>query len=69
MGIYKKPSKVRVYQAIERARQLRRKWEHLAYRHIERGFNVVADDMARMALEKRMDVIFMNGEVPHDAPA
>ena len=68
VGIYKKPSKVRVYQAIERAKELRRKWNHIAYRHIERGFNAVPDDMARRALAIRADVIYMPGQVPDDAP-
>ncbi len=68
VGIYKKPSKVRVYQAIERAKELRRKWSHIAYRHIERGINAVPDGMARRALASRADGIYMPGQVPDDAP-
>ena len=47
---------------------MRRGWKHIAYRHIERGFNAVPDDMARRALAIRADVIFMPGPVPSDAP-
>ena len=33
----------------------------VAYRHVTRDANVVADDMARCALEEQEDIIFWNG--------
>lgn len=41
----------------------------VAYRHVTRDANVVADDMARRALEAKEDVVYWSGEVPVDAPA
>jgi len=41
----------------------------VAYRHVTRGVNVVADDMARRALEVKGEVVFWAGAVPADAPA
>lgn len=40
----------------------------VAYRHVTRDANVVADDMARRALEARADVVYWAGEVPEGAP-
>lgn len=70
LGIYKKPSKIRVYDAIQKVRTLKRKWKHVAYRHLARELNTVADDMARRALAEGKNVVFWGGEkVPEDAPA
>jgi ribonuclease HI len=52
LGIYKKPSKIRVYDAIQKVKALKRKWKHTSYRHLARDLNKVADDMARRALAK-----------------
>ena len=40
----------------------------VAYRHITREANCVADDMACRALTAKGDVTYMQGEVPADAP-
>ena len=40
----------------------------MAYRHVTREANCVADDMARRALTAKGDVMYMRGEVPADAP-
>ena len=66
---FKKPSKVRIYEAINRARELKRKWRDVAFRHTPRGFNVVADDMGRRAREAQADVVFWDAALPPDAPA
>lgn len=50
MGIYKKPSKAKMYEAIQLAKRLKREWKDVAYRHIPRNLNTVPDDMARRAL-------------------
>ena len=41
----------------------------VAYRHVTRDANIVADDMARRALDAKQDVVFWRGDVPRDAPA
>ena len=68
-GIYKKPSKIRVYDAIQKVRALKRRWKHTAYRHLERELNQVADDMARRALAVKTSVVFYGGKVPEGAPS
>jgi hypothetical protein len=40
----------------------------VAYRHITRDANTVADDMARRALEAKTDIVYWDGQVPDDAP-
>ena len=40
----------------------------VAYRHVTRDANTVADDMARRALEEKADIVFWRGEVPESAP-
>ena len=67
--LYRKPSRHLIYWALEevkRAEQLIGK--PVAYRHVTRDANLVADDMARRALEGRCDVIFWGGDTPSDAP-
>ena len=39
LGIYKKPSKIRVYDAVQKVRALKRGWKHTAYQHLERELN------------------------------
>ena len=39
LGIYKKPSKIRVYDAVQKVRALKRRWKHTAYRHLDRELN------------------------------
>ncbi len=69
LGIFKKPGKVRVYDAIVRAKELKREWRKLAVRHTLRDLNQVPDDMARRALEAKEDVVCWDGAVLEDAPA
>ena len=40
----------------------------VAYRHVTRDANTVADDMARRALEAKTDIVYWDGQVPDDAP-
>ena len=69
LGIFKKPSKVRVYEAVTRAKELKREWKKLAVRHAPRHLNQVPDDMARRALATREDIFCWDGAAPDDAPA
>ena len=58
-----------MYWAIEDVKAAERQLaDPMAYRHVPREVNLVADDMARRALEKGMDVTYWNGRVPSDAP-
>lgn len=59
---------MRIYDAVSKARALKAKWKDMAFRHTERRYNQVADDMARRALELKSQVIFWDGSVPEDAP-
>jgi hypothetical protein len=36
----------------------------VAYRHVSRDANTVADDMARRALEAKTDIVYWDGQVP-----
>ena len=40
----------------------------VAYRHLTRDANAVADNMARRALEDKTDIVYWDGRVPEDAP-
>ena len=51
LGLYRKPGKVRIYEAVEYARKFRKEFKHVAYRHTPREFNKVPDEMAKIALE------------------
>ena len=68
LGQFKKPSKVRIYEAVARVKELKRLWKSIAFRHAPRELNKVADDMGRRARDAGMDVIFWDGSVPEDAP-
>ena len=68
-GVYKKPGKATIYEALQDVRKCARTLPHVAYRHVRREANFVADDMARRALEVGANVAFWNGNVPTDAPA
>ena len=66
--LYRKPSRHSINWALDevkRAEQLIGK--PIAYRHVIRDANLVANDMARRALEGRCDVIFWGGDTPSDA--
>ena len=40
----------------------------MAYCHVTRDANCIADDMARWALEARATITLWDGQVPEDAP-
>ena len=67
--LYKRPTRHTIYWALEEIRRaegfIR---QPVAYRHVTREANAVADDMARRALEEKGDVVYWNGKVPPDAP-
>ena len=68
--LYKRPSRHTIYWALEDTRRAEG-WIRtpVAYRHVTREANTVADDMARRALEAKRDVVYWGGAVPPDAPA
>ncbi len=68
LGVFKKPGKVRIYEAVQAARDWRRQWGKVSYRHTKRELNTVPDDMARRALEAEATVVYYDGKVPEDAP-
>ena len=67
--LYKRPQRHTIYWALEDVRRAKRTLQKpVAYRHVTRDANAVADDMGRRALEKKADVIFWGGQIPEDAP-
>ena len=40
----------------------------MAYCHVTRDANCITDDMARWALEAQATIIFLDRQVPKDAP-
>ena len=66
--VYKRPTRHSIYWALEEVRKAERSLSGVAYRHVGRDFNQVADDMGRRALEARKDVVFWGGDLPEDAP-
>ena len=57
--LYKRPQRHTIYWALEDVRRAEKSLQMpVAYRHVTREANTVADDMGRRALEKRDDVIF-----------
>lgn len=69
IGVYKKPSKARVYDAITRAKDFRRRWKMVAFRHLPRNLNLVADDMARRSLVQESRLVYWGGrDLPSDSP-
>ena len=68
--IFKKPARQTIYWALEDVKRAEAKLRvPVAYRHVTRDANTVADDMARRALAAKVDVIYWNGDVPEDAPS
>ena len=70
LQVYKKLQQHTIYWAVEAIKQA--KWVLgglVAYRHVTREANCVADDMARRALAAKGDVTYMQGDVPKDAPS
>ena len=68
--LYKRPQRHTIYWALEEVRRAEGQLKQpVAYRHVTREANQVADDMARRALEAKGDVVYWRGEVPEDAPA
>ena len=68
-GLFKKPDKPLIYHALCDIRSAARMCGHVAYRHVPRSANQVADDMARRALDAKSEVKFSNGKIPEEAPA
>jgi ribonuclease HI len=68
LGTFKKPSKVRIYEAVQAAREMKKRVKRVSYRHTKRDLNKVPDDMARRALGEKGTVIYWDGDVPADAP-
>lgn len=67
--LYKRPQRQTIYWALEDVRRAESSSpQPVAYRHVTREANKVADDMARRALEEKHDVIFWYGQAPSDAP-
>ena len=70
LRIYKRPQRHSIYWAIEDTRRTERSLGGpVAYRHVAREANTVADDMARRALAEHGNVTFWAGKIPADAPA
>ena len=68
--LYKKPHLQTIYWAVEEVKNIETQLRQpVAYRHVTRDANTVADDMARRALEAKTDVVYWNGLIPDDAPA
>ena len=68
LQIYLKLQQHTIYWAIEDVKQA--KWvlgRLVAYRHVTRAANCMADDMARRALAAKGDVTYVQGDVPKDA--
>lgn len=67
--LYKRPTRHTIYWALEDTRRAEQFiGRPVAYRHVTRDANLVADDMARRSLEEKCDILFWNGNVPPDAP-
>ena len=57
LGVFKCPRKNSIYTSIESARNLARKWPYpVAFRHVGRDLNVIADDMVCRSKEQRKDI-------------
>ena len=68
-GIFKKPGKASIYEALQAVKQRARELPHVAYRHMRRAANVVADDMARRALAAGANVTYWAEQLPDGCPA
>ena len=69
LRIYKKPQRHTIYWAVEDVKRAERTLGGpVAYCHVTREANCVADDMARRALTAKGNVTYMPGDVPADAP-
>ena len=69
LGVFKRPKKNSIYTSVERTRELARSWPHaVAFRHVTRNVNNVADDMVRRARDQGCNVTFYPCNLPPDAP-
>ena len=69
LRIYKKPQRHTIYWAVEDVKRAERSLGGpVAYHHITREANCVADDMARHALTTKGGIMYMQGDIPADAP-
>ncbi len=67
--VYRRPHRQTIYWALEDVKKAEASIRQpIAYRHVTRDANTVADDMARRALEEKCDVIYWNGATPESAP-
>ena len=69
MHIFKWPQYHSIYWAIEDSRAAEQLLgQPMAYCHMTRDANYIADNMARWALEARATITFWEGQVSKDAP-
>ena len=69
LQVYKKPQRHTIYWVVEDVK--RAEWTlggPVAYCHIMREVNCIADDMVRQALMAKGNVTYTQGDVPADAP-
>ena len=70
LRIYKKPQRHTIYWAVEDVKCAERVLGGpVAYCHVTREANYIADDMACRALAAKGDVTYMQGDVPDNAPS
>ena len=70
LWIYKKPQRHTIYWAVEDVK--RAEWvidRPVAYHHVAQEANCIADNMARRALAAKGDIMYMQGDMPEDAPS
>ena len=68
--IYKKPQQHTIYWAVEDVKHAERVLGGpVAYCHVMREANCVADDMVHCVLVAKGDITYMQGDVPDDAPS
>ena len=69
LRIYKKSQRHTIYWAVEDVKRAERTLGGpVAYHHVTREANCIADDMACRALMAKGDITYMQGDVPAYAP-
>ena len=69
MHVFKWSQYHSIYWALENMRATKQVLgQPMAYRHMTRDTNCVANDMARRALEARATITFWDRQVPENAP-
>ena len=70
LQIYKKPQQHTIYWAVEDIKHTERVLGRLvAYCHVWREANCIADNMACRALAAKGDVTYMQGDMPNNTPS